>query len=236
MTMLLRSALTFVLTALVSQAAFAQVKVMSAPPEPSLLNITRQWSRASILGDLREMRAAPDHRELRVWVGFGLTGETQLVTLRRANGHWSAFVARVLRCEIQIPRAVGDTASRATMERYNAEARQHCGVTVPDVSPGSQVVTTDTLLVAPIIAAESAIETAWTAAVRAGVLELPPRVVRTQSVDEVATYVVEIRSGNEYRASAIERLEQPETLADKQVKDVYDAVFGLRSDGPSVKP
>jgi hypothetical protein len=235
MTRLIRSALTLALTVLLSHAGFAQVKVVSAPPEPSLLNITRQWSRASILGDLREMRAAPDHRELRVWVGFGLTGETQLVALRRANGHWSAFVARVLRCEIQIPRAVGDTASRATMERYNAEARQHCGITVPDVSPGAQVVTTDTLLVAPIIAPETAIEAAWTTAVHAGVLELPPRVVRTQSVDDVATYVVELRSGNEYRASAIERLEQPETLADKQVKDVYAAVFGLRSDGPSIK-
>src|SRR3954470_3151333 len=55
---LLRPALIFALTLLVAQAGFAQARVVSAPPEPSLLNITRQWSRASILGDLREMPAA----------------------------------------------------------------------------------------------------------------------------------------------------------------------------------
>jgi hypothetical protein len=233
----LRLALALAFVVSVSQPGLTQARVLSAPPEPSLLNITRQWSRASSLGDLRELRTEPDHRELRVWLGFGLTTETQGVILRRANGHWSAFFARVMRCEMQIPRSVGDTASRATMQHYNAEARQHCGTTVSDVSPGAQVITTDTLLVAALNLPDSTIEAAWTAAVRAGVSQLPSRVERSQSLDDVATYVIELRTGNDYRASAIEQLEHPETEADQQVKDVYAAVVSkLRNDGPTVKP
>jgi len=221
---LLRSALGLTLLALASQNGLAQARVLSAPPEPSLLNITRQWSRASSLGDLRELRTEPDHRELRVWLGFGLTTETQGVILRRANGRWSGFFARVMRCEIQIPRAVGDTASRATMERYNAEARKRCGTTVADVSPGSQVVTTDTLLVAPLNLPDSTIQAAWTDAERAGVSRLPPRVAHSANVDDAAVFVVELRNGNDYRASTIEQLEHPETEADQQVKDIYAAL------------
>lgn len=228
-------ALGFVLSA--SQTGRAQARVVSAPPEPSLLSITRQWSRASSLGDLRELRTDSDYRELRVWLGFGLTTETQGFVLRRAKGRWSALFARVMRCEIQIPRSVGDTASRATMEHYNAEARKRCGTTVADVSPGSQVVTTDTLLIAALTLPDSTIEAAWTAALRAGASELPPRVARSGAVDDVATFVIELRSGNDYRASAIEQLEHPETTADQQVKDVYAAVVTrLRNDAEPGKP
>jgi hypothetical protein len=220
-----------------SRVTHAQAHVVSAPPEPSLLNLTGQWSRASSLGDLRELHTEPDHRELRVWLGFGLTTETQGIVLRRANGHWSAFFARVMRCEIQIPRSVGDTASRATIDRYNAEARQHCGITVANVTPGAQVITTDTLLVAPLNLPDSTIEAAWTAAVRAGLFQLPPRVERSQSIDDGSTYVIEIRSGNEYRASAIEQVERPETVVDRQVKDIYAAVVNrLRNESQSAKP
>lgn len=234
---LLRTAFALALGVSVSHAALAQARVLSAPPEPSLLNITRQWSRASSLGDLRELRTEPDYRELRVWLGFGLTTETQGIIVRRANNHWSAFFARVMRCEMQIPRTVGDTASRATMERYNAQARQHCGTTVADVSPGSQVITTDTLLVAALNLPDTTIEGAWTAAVRAGVFQLPPRVARSGSMDDAATYVIELRSGNDYRASAIEQLEHPETQADQQVRDIYAAVVNrLQNNGQVAKP
>src|SRR5690348_14865941 len=148
MTILLRLGFTCALVLSASHGTRAQARVVSAPPEPSLLNITRQWSRASSLGDLRELRVDADYRELRLWLGFGLTTETQGVILRRANNRWSAFFARVMRCEMQIPMTVGDTASRATMESYTAQARQQCGITVRDVTPGAQVITTDTLLVA----------------------------------------------------------------------------------------
>lgn len=236
-TILIRSALAFALGVSLPQLVGAQAKVVSAPPEPSLLNITRQWARASSLGDLRELRTDRDYRELRIWLGFALTTETQAFILRRASGHWSAFFARVMRCEVQIPRTVGDTASRATIEQYNAQARQHCGIAVADVAPGSQVVTTDTLLVAPLNLPDSTIEAAWTAAVSAGVLQLPPLVTRSASVDNAATFVIELRTGSDYRASAIEQMEHPETAADQQAKDIYAAVVTrLRNDGPSVKP
>src|SRR5438477_10739360 len=107
MTDSLRSA--FTLAVLVSQAAFAQARVVSAPPEPSLLNIPRQWSRASSLGDLRELRTGSDYRELRVRRRYGLTTETHAVVLRRANGQWSASLDRATRCESTLPRAVGAT-------------------------------------------------------------------------------------------------------------------------------
>lgn len=226
----------FALVALISQAGLAQARVVSAPPEPSLLNITRQWSRASSLGDLRELRVAPDHLELRVWGGFGLSTQTQAVVLRRANAQWSAFLARVMRCEIQIPKDVADTASRATMQRYTAEARRQCGTSIRDVGPGARIITTDSLVVDTLQVSPSMIEAAWTAAVRAGALQLPGRVDRHRSIDDAFMYVVELRMGDDYRASMIEHLEHPETPADQQVKDVYAAVNNVLSPELRLEP
>jgi len=230
----LRSAL--VLTLLLSHGALAQARVLSAPPEASLLNVTRQWSRASTLGDLRELHASSDYRELRVWGGYGLTTPTQGVVLRHANGHWSAFLARVVRCEIQVPNTVAETASRATMQRYDAQARQHCGTTVQDLGPGSRVLTTDSLFVAPLDVLESSIEQVWNEAMRAGAQKLPPRVERDRAMDDAFMYVVELRTGDDYRASAIEHLERPETAADQQVRDVYTAVNRIVPEEQRLKP
>jgi hypothetical protein len=230
----LRSALA--LTVLLSQAGFAQARVLSAPPEPSLLNITRQWSRASTLGDLRELRTGADYRELRVWGGYGLTTETQGVVLRRANGQWSAFLARVMRCEIQVPRVVGETASRATIQHYTAEARRQCGIKLRDVGPGSQIITTDSLLVDSLSVPGPTIEEAWNTAVRAGVFQLPGRVGRNPAIDDGFTYVVEVRSGGDYRASAIEHVEPPQAPPDQHVKDVYAAVNRVLKDEQILKP
>jgi hypothetical protein len=218
---------TLAFAALASHVGFAQARVVSAPPEPSLLVITRGWSRASALGDLRELPTRGDHVELRVWGGYGLTTSTQGVVLRRSAGQWSAFLARVLRCEIQIPRAVGDTASRSTMQRYLVDARHNCGTPVAGISPGAQIITTDSLFVERLDLPDSTIESAWTAAVRAGVLELPGRVERNRVIDDAFMYVVELRRGNEYRASVIEHLEPTETGADAQIKNVYAALSRL---------
>jgi hypothetical protein len=216
--------LALVVPALFSRAAFGQVRVTSAPPEPSLLNLTRSWSRASTLGDLRELRTGPDYLELRAWRGFDLTTTTQGVVLRRAGGQWSAFLARVVRCEIKIPRSVGDTASRATMQSYVAEARRQCGRSLTDVGAGAQIVTADTLVVEPLSLPDTLIESAWAGAVRAGVFQLPARVERKRVMDDVIMFVVELRRGNEYRASQLEDLERPETEADQRMRDVYAAV------------
>jgi hypothetical protein len=212
------------ITAIVSQAALAQARVTSAPPEPSLLNITRQWSGASSLGDLRELRTGADHLELRVWAGFGLKTQTQAVVLRRSAGQWTAFLARVLRCEIQIPRSVGDTASRETMQRYVVEARRRCGTPVTDVRAGAQILATDSLVVEKLMVSDSTIESAWTGAVRAGALQLPGRVERNVLVDDVFTYVVEVRRGGEYRASVVEHVAGSMIEVDRQMNAVYAAV------------
>lgn len=225
-----------VLVLVASQSAVAQARVVSAPPEPSLLNITRQWASASSLGDLRELRTTPDHVELRVWGGYGLTSQTQGVVLRRDDGRWSALLARVMRCEIQIPNAVGDTASRATIQQYTAEARRRCGIPLRDVGPGARIITTDSLFVVPLSVPESAVADAWTAAVKAGVRQLPPRVERSRVMDDAFTYVVELRQGDEYRASVIEHLEHPATRADQDVQDVYAAVNRLLTGDQIVKP
>src|SRR5215208_4531489 len=159
--------------------ALAQARVLSAPPEPSLVNITRGWSRASTLGDLRELKTGSDHLELRVWAGYGLTTTTHAVVLRRTGGQWSAFLARVIRCEIQIAKSVFDTASRATMHYYIAEARRQCGASLKDVGAGARIITADSLLVERLSLPDSMIEHAWTAAVRVGAFQLPARVEHT---------------------------------------------------------
>ena len=212
------------LATLSSQTGVAQARVVSAPPETSLLNITRQWSRASTLGDLRELRVGADHLELRVWGGYGLTTSTQAVVLRRSSGQWSAYLARVLRCEIEVPSSMGDTASRQTMRQYVAQARRQCGKALTDVGPGARIIATDSLVVDRLDVSDSLIEHAWAAAVRAGALALPPRVERKRALDDAFMYVVELRRGDEYRASAIEHVEPSETDTDRQIKDVYAAV------------
>ena len=224
------------LALLFSENATAQAKVLSAPPEPSLLNITRQWSRASALGDLRELRTGGGDLELRVWGGYGLTTATQAVVLRRAAAKWSAFLARVMRCEIQIPRSVGDTASRTTMQRYVAEARRNCGTTIKDLVAGAQVIATDTVVVERLGVPDSLIENAWSSAVRAGVFQLPGRIERSHMMDDVFMYVIELRSGNDYRASVIEHLERAETEPEQQVKDIYVAVNRLLTPEQKLKP
>lgn len=233
MTRSFRSALIVVV--LFSRAGWAQARVVSAPPEPSLLNLTSGWSRASSLGDLRESRTSSDHLELRVWGGFGF-GATQAVVLRRANGRWSAFLARVRRCAIQIPIAVGDTASAATMRDFVREARRQCDTPLGDVGAGMRIITADTLAVDVLAVADSVINDAWTAAVRAGVLQLPARVQHTATTSSDFTYVVELRRGAEYRASQIEHMERPETEADQQVKEVYAAVNRVLPPELLVKP
>ena len=120
---LIRLAPALSLMLFAAQIGGAQAKVVSAPPEPSLLNMTGQWSRASSLGDLREMRADRDYRELRVWLGFGLTTETQSFILRRANNHWSAFFARVGETELGRERPEARNQSRTLRQVVEELAR-----------------------------------------------------------------------------------------------------------------
>jgi len=210
-----------------SQRSFGQARVVSAPSEPSFLNLTTAWARASTLGDLREAQASGDYLELRVWHGFG-PSETQATILRRTQDHWSAFLARVIRCELQIPGSVGDTASAATMRQFVVAARRRCGTSVVDVAPGARIIAADTLVVERLVVPESAIEGVWNDAENAGVLQLPGRVKRDSTRDYSLTYFIEVRRGDEYRAAEIEDLDRPEVKADSIVRQVYAAVQRLR--------
>lgn len=218
-----------------AQGALAQARVVSEPPEPSLLNITSGWVRASTLGDLRELRTPSDYIELRVWGGYGF-GATQGVVLRRAAGRWSAFLARVRRCAIQVPISVGDTASATTMQRYVAQARRQCDTALGEVGAGVRIITADTLAVDTLSSADTLIANAWAAAVRAGVLRLPGHVARRTVPSSDFTYVVELRQGAEYRASQIEYVEPPETDTDRQVQEIYAAVSSLLPPDLRLKP
>jgi len=218
--------LAVALLVVVAPPALGQARVVSVPDEPSLLNLTASWARASTLGDLRELRKPADFVELRVWRGYGQS-ETQAIVLRRRDRRWSAFLARVIRCETQIPAMVADTASAATTRRYVAQARNNCGVPLANVTAGARIITTDTLHVIELAVTESEVETAWRDALSAGLAQLPPRVKRDHTVDEGIMYVIELRRGDEYRAAEIEHLERPEAEADTQVKNVYAAVRRL---------
>ena len=223
------------LVAVMSAAGLGQARVVSAPSDPSLLGLTREWSRASSLGDLRESRTPSDQVELRVWGGYGF-GRTQGVVIRRVSGRWSAFVAQVRRCAIQIPNAVGDTSSAATMHGYVVQARRACDTSLTDVGAGMRVITADTLAVDSLPAADSVIAGVWAAAVDAGELELPARVARDSVPPGEFTYVVELRRGNEYRASEIEHVDPPYADADRRVQAVYAAVGRLLPPELVLKP
>ena len=197
--------------------------MLSEPPDPSLLAGTRSLSRRAVLGDLRERPDSPGYVELRVWGGYGLT-ETQGVILRREHGEWTALLAREVRCSIQIPIPVGDTASEATVRDYVTRARRRCGAHVGDVSQGARIISADTLTVEAIDVSPRMIERSWKDAIHVGLLSLPPRVERSWTMFDGFTYVIEWRRGNEYHASEIEHLERPEVPADAVVKRVYAAV------------
>jgi hypothetical protein len=214
------------LALLLARESFAQARVVSAPREPSLLNLTSGWARASTLGDLRELRLSGDHLELRVWRGYG-AAETQATILRRADGHWSASFARVIRCEIQVPSAVADTASSATMRRFVAEARRQCGQSAVDVAPGARLLATDTLVVQPLAVPESDIEAAWKDAESAGVLQLPGRVAPSAPTGDV-TFLIEVRRGDSYRATEIAEVDPPRVKADSQVQRIHAATQRVR--------
>ena len=161
---------------------------------------------------------------------------TEAVVIRRDAGRWSAFHARVLRCEMKIARSVGDTASRVTMQQLVAQTRRQCGVSITDVGPGDQLLTTDTLIVDRLGVADSLIERAWTVAERAGASELPARVRRNRVPQDDRNYVVELRRGDNYRASAIEQVEPPENDVDRKIQEIRAALNALRPPGIGSSP
>src|SRR5690348_17760378 len=89
--------------ATISSTARSQVKILSDPG--FLLGDTRDWSRASPLGDLRERPTSNDYRELRVWAGYGEFG-TDGIVIRNEDAPGKPCLPVMVRCPLLIPTSV----------------------------------------------------------------------------------------------------------------------------------
>ena len=201
----------------------AQVKILSDPGE--LLTMTRDWSRASTLGDLRERAESPGYVELRAWMGYGLFG-TGGVIVRREHGVWSAWSATLVRCQLFVQFSIYDTASNATRARFRRAAHHHCGASVGNVSGGSNIIDADTLSVNPLHTSPGAIEAAYRAAITAGAMQLPEREPANIGLDGL-TYIVEQRQNGEYRGSQIWYTGKPGAPGEAEVLRVVADLFQL---------
>ena len=213
---------------LAPRASQPQATVVSAPANDFLLRIARDWARSSPLGDLRERAFAPSDLEVRAWKGYGIT-QTVGIVVRRESGIWRSWFAAVETCSTTVPISVGDTASPPTRARFQREARANCAASMDNVGHGGRVFSVDTLTLIPMEATARVFEDTWNAATSAGLLALPPDVPRKTMVLDSVAYVVEVRRGNEYRASIIGHVSPPEVEADAQVQRVFDALDAFAS-------
>ena len=156
--------------------------------------------------------------EVRSWTGFGVGG-THGVRLRREAGVWRASQISMVSCSIVVPYAVGDSASRITRRRLEAEARARCGDTLT-LPSSAYVISIDTLAIVPINAANAAIDSAWTRAVQRGLLTLSPLPGGERLVLDGIGYVVEVRQGPAYRASVIQFAGDASTDAERQLQSI----------------
>ena len=212
--------------ATISSTARSQVKILSDPG--FLLGDTRDWSRASPLGDLRERPTSNDYRELRVWAGYGEFG-TDGIVIRHEHGTWKAWLAVMVPCTLMIPTSVHDSAHAATLRHYEHLARHRCGGAIGDSSRETYYVQTDTLSLHRLHVDSAAIARAWNDAIDAGIAQLPelaPRAHHGQMLDGL-TYVTEMREGYEYRAAEIEYRSDADSTALARVDRVFRAVAKL---------
>ena len=198
---------------------------VTVPTDPFIVDYVRQLARESPLGDLRRRPTTEGDIEVRAWGGLGITG-TSAVVLRRERGTWRGWRVRVAHCRADVAIPIADTASATTVERFVARARRRCDATIGDVRAGAIVFDADTLAITRLKADSRTIQRAWDAALERGLLTLPPEVPPVGVVDGF-TYVIEVRRGDEYRASSIEDVDKPEVPADAQVKRVYEALSRL---------
>jgi hypothetical protein len=196
------------------------------PARPFIVDYMRHLASESPLGDLRRRPTAPDDIEVRAWGGLGLGG-TSGVVLRRERGIWRGWRADVVHCRADVAVPIADTASATTVERFIARARRKCDAAIGDVRDGAQIFDADTLAITKLKADARAIQRAWNAAVQEGLLALPPEVPREGIMMDGFAYVIEVRRGDEYRASSIEQMDKPEVPADAQVKRVYEVLRRL---------
>jgi hypothetical protein len=191
-------------------AAKAQATHLMVPARNTLLRFTQGWGRESALGDLTMVPMAATDLEVRFWGGYGLVG-TSAVVLRRTGGVWQAWRAEVQPCPVRLPISIGDTITAPALAPYREQARATCGDRSRDTLSAAAVFMADTVGLYPLD--EGDYEAFWQELKSEGILELPPKVRRSWMMLDGHTYVVEVRRGNDYRASVIEHT-TPETRAD----------------------
>ena len=207
----LTAALIFFLMPAKSRAQATHVVV---PLEPSLVSFTREWGRESVLEDLVTRQMGQRDVEVRFWSGFGLVGTSGTV-LRRSAGRWMAWQADIQSCQLGLPIPVGDTLSARSRARYRDQARRRCGDRSWDSLDAWSMIVVDTVALHQLPRADY--EAFWQELKTEGILELPPSVPRSWMMLDGLTYVVEVRRGNDYRASEIEHT-KPEGRADSLVQ------------------
>jgi hypothetical protein len=203
--------------------AAAQAREVSVPTHPGLLGLTQTRAAASALGDLRAGSRAPDDVELRLWRGYGLTGTTGVV-LRRTGGRWTGFAARMLECQLWVPATVADSFLPATVRRYQEIAKRDCGKPQPRVQLPALAITADSIAVRPLPAG-AYLRQAWDEAMAAGVGSLPPGPPTARIALDGTGLVVELRRGNDYRASDFLFVRPAPSDADRRMQRVFGVVF-----------
>lgn len=211
---------------LAPSASHAQVKIESAPPEISLLNMfVRKWSAASPLGELRTRIIDDQDIEVRAWGGFGLTG-TGATILRRTAGRWQAWRAIRHKCLLEVPVVGADTLTDEEIARYKVQARAQCDAPRPRLD-ASRTIIADTLAIVPVSVDAASIENAWKKAVDAGLLSLPGSPASKRMMLDGFTYVIELRIGRTYRAMEFQHIQPPENETDAQIQRVFAALTHL---------
>jgi hypothetical protein len=185
-----------------------------APGRETLLRFTQEWGRESALGELSMRSMGASDVEVRFWGGYGLFGTSAMV-LRRTGDVWQAWRAEVQPCPVVLPMPVGDTVSERTLTYYRREARKTCGDRRSDTLSAAAMFRADTVGLYPLPSADY--EAYWQELKQNGLAQLPPEVHRGWMMLDGHTYVVEVRRGNDYRASVIEHT-KPESRADTLVQ------------------
>lgn len=194
----------------------AQVRTVALPARSYLMDAVRGWGRESPLGDLVSLSIPDSAVELRLWSGFGLWGTNGLVLQRSERGIWSARRVVVETCSIVVPHS-----ERLTAERIDSMAQIARRTCPPRSDSAGQIISVDTLAVFRIGLPRNP-NAVWRSLLDAGILTLPVEVPRPGIMTDGHTYILELRRGQDYRASKIEYMEKPQNPADATIKRVVE--------------
>ena len=183
-----------------------------------LVRITQRWGASSPVGALPANAMGADDIELRVWGGYGL-GATRGVILRRRDGRWEAWRARVVECVFEASMIPGIESSPRRDSLLLAAARRGCP---PAATGGGTFYSVDTLALDVVEARNAGM--VWDRVLRAGVFELPPNIPTARIMIDGFAIVIEVRRGDVYRVSRFDAIRPPEVAADSAAREIYRIV------------